>query len=158
MHLNSMKTAVLFAFLLFTGTIFGQLRGSYRYRCSDPVPPATLDTSKTSAPQGLRIGYIPTLEWRGEKLIIKRFGRFKIEGSGTVTDLGLNRDNPTIYGRYKLRDTTLTLKCRKSIQHFYKLAEKRRVKVKMDKAYLYAIDENGNLTTLVYCYWYKLED
>ncbi|GAB5416195.1 MAG: hypothetical protein Crog4KO_12210 [Crocinitomicaceae bacterium] len=150
-----MKATIFLLSFLISGTAFSQDRGAYRYTCSTPQPEKALDTSGTSI---IRSVIITDMQWRGETLVIKRFGRFKIEGSNIITTYGLNTDNPTIYGRYKVKGDTLILKCRKSIQHFNKLAPKRSVKVKMDHAYKFTINENGNLKTSEHCYWFRKTD
>ncbi|MDG1331194.1 MAG: hypothetical protein P8P74_02615 [Crocinitomicaceae bacterium] len=65
-----------------------------------------------------------------QSLKLKWNRRFKITNDSGITDLGLNTDNPTIYGRYTIKNDTLTLKYHHTIQHFNKLAEERRVKTK----------------------------
>ncbi len=150
-----MKAIFLLSFLALIGTAYSQNRGAYRYTCSTLQPEKALDTSGTNI---IRSVTVIDIQWQGETLVIKRFGRFKIEGSNIITAYGLNTDNPSIYGRYKMKGDTLILKCRKSIQHFNKLAPKRRVKVKMDHVYKFTIDENGNLKTSEHCYWYRRSD
>ncbi len=160
MHLTCMKATFLLLLLFVSSTLTAQEKGCYRYTCAVPKEePTVIEDSLPSI--GLPIVRInPAIiraEWRDEKLVIKPFRRFKIEGSGLITTYGLNTDNPTIYGRYKKKGGTLILRCKKSIQHFNKMAPKQRVKVKMDKVYRYVIAE-GKLETSEFCYWYKLKD
>jgi hypothetical protein len=104
------------------------------------------------------VGPIVVRKYSGETLVIKSLGRFKIEGSNIITAYGLNTDNPTVYGRYKVKSDTLILTYKKSIQHFNKLAPKRRVKTKRDEVYRYIIRENGKLEENEYCSWFLQEE
>ena len=54
--------------------------------------------------------------------------RFTITNSREIPAYGLQTDNPTIHGSYKVKDDTLILTYRYSIQHFNKLSPKSRVK------------------------------
>jgi len=158
MHLTFMKaTLFLLIILCVSSSILAQKKGNYRYTCSVPKEePKVIQDSvpSTGLPEIRTIGPIVVREWRDEVLIIKRWRRFKIEGSSVITAYGLNTDNPTIYGRYKSKGDSIILTFKKSIQHFNKLAPKQRVKVKMDKVYRYIIAE-GKLETSEYCYWYN---
>ena len=127
----------------------------YRHTCAFPLPPKTSDTVR--GPATIVQFHVSEMNWCASRLFLKRFGRFKILGDQTITDLGLNTDNPTIYGRFRKRGDTVFLKYRKSIQHFNKLAPKRRVKVKMHTKYQYFIREDGKLETDEFCFWYPTE-
>lgn len=135
---------------------FAQTKGVYRYTCAYPKPVRTLQDSLPST--GLPILKIETPivlnAWNDETLEIKSFRRFKINGSHIITTYGLNSDNPTVYGRYKVKEDTLVLTCKKSIQHFNKLAPKRRVKQKLEITYRFVLLNDGKLKTSEYCHWY----
>jgi hypothetical protein len=149
--------AIIFLLSLITiGSAFAQDKGSYRYDCMPPrQAPVPTDSLPTRRLPIINIVSIVHYEWRDQTLVIRRFGQFKIKGSNIITAYGLNSDNPTIYGRYKKKGDTLILKCRKSIQHFNKLASNRREKVKMTQVYKYVISDDGRLQSSEYCFWRK---
>lgn len=154
-----MKTIFFLLSFSTIGSVFAQDTGSYRYGCTPPIQEQTpTDSLPTIGLPIIRTISFVHLEWRDQTLVIRRFGRFKIKGSNVITAYGLNSDNPTIYGRYKKKGDTLILKCRKSIQHFNKLAPNRRVKVKMTQVYTYVILEDGRLQTAECCFWKKEEE
>jgi len=63
-------------------------------------------------------------------LILKRFNRFKIIDKSGITCIGLNIDNPTIYGNYKRSTEFVILKYKKSKQHFAKYKDMPKTEVK----------------------------
>jgi len=153
-----MRATVFLVFLWSVFVTFGQDRGKYEHTCTAPSPRRIVtETGEQFIFAGIHVP-IPQTLFRSHSLFIKRFGRFEIKGPGTITDDGLNTDNPTIYGRYKKRGDTLILTYKKSIQHFNKSAPKRRVKVKWDTVQRYLVLEDGKLETEISCYWYRVED
>lgn len=149
-----MKATVLLFVLLLSSVSLAQKKGRYRHDCI--LPRDTTSTIQDSLPTNgipeIHRVFVVHNRWSRETLVIKWFGRFKIEGDGIITAYGLNTDNPTTYGRYRKKKDTLILTCRKSIQHFNSLAPKRRVKTKTNAVYRYIISE-GKLETSEFCYW-----
>jgi len=93
----------------------------------------------------LRINFVEISKFSFRALFLKRFGRVKITNTMGINTLGLNTDNPTVYGRFKIVNDSLIIKTKYSIQHFNHLAPKRRVKKKSDKIYRFKVLENLQL-------------
>jgi len=150
-----MKATILFFTIISSGFGFAQLKGEYEYHCPPPdfVSDTITDPVREGGPvtvQGLVIN-----EMSGKKLILKPCGLFEIPGDRIITTYGLNTDNPTIYGKYKRSEDTLILRYKHSIQHFNKLAPKRRVKTKLNKVQRLIVQDDGKLESSENCYWEK---
>lgn len=78
-------------------------------------------------------------------LILKWPNRFKILDFSPIPDIGFNLDNPTVYGKFKLKDDSLILRTKYSIQHFNKLAPKSRVKIKNRIRFAYKVLNNRHI-------------
>ena len=132
-------------------SIYGQvekisLRGDYE--CGKTTDAAasidTLEMQFDSIPI-LRITSIELNGFQSHTLILKRFKRFKIIDKSVITYLGLNSDNPTIYGKFKIVGDSVIIKTKYSIQHFNKHAPKRRLKTKLAKTYKFMIINENQL-------------
>lgn len=132
-----------------------QVRGEYIHQCK--YPDTSTDTVQLFPERGgpeLPEIVIRTSFW-DQNLILKPFGRFKIPGAKVLTTLGLNTDTPTLYGTHKRVKDTLILRYKYSIQHFNKLAPKRRIKTKLSRTDRFIIREDGRLETSLNCFWEK---
>ncbi|MCR9173709.1 MAG: hypothetical protein NXI10_14500 [bacterium] len=156
-----MIKVLLLGLLFASNTVHAQWKGRYTYSCVDPVQHSKVvqDTlPRREIPPVQIVGPIVVRRFSDETLIIKSCGRFKIEGSNMITAYGLNTDNPTVYGRYKIVNDSIILTYKKSIQHFNKLAPKRRVKTKRNEVYRYLLQEDGVLKENEYCFWKRKEN
>lgn len=151
-----MKATILSIFLLLVNLVFSQEKGIYSFNCI-PTEPEVIrlnDSVPSIGPTIVRVDpNVLVAGWYDRTLEIKSFGRFKINGSKWITAYGLNTDNPTIYGRFRVTGDTLILECKKSIQHFNKLAPKQRVKTNLSNEYRFVIKEDGKLMTSESCFW-----
>lgn len=89
-------------------------------------------------------------------LILTRCNRVKIIDNSPIMDIGLNVDNPTIYGRFTLEGDTIVIRAKYSIQHFNSLTPKGRVKCKVDMVYRFKILSNGQLQVNPHYSWTKI--
>lgn len=96
-------------------------------------------------------------EFQSKSLVLKPLNRVIIVDYSPINDLGLNIENPTIYGKFKIIEDTLVIKSKYSIQHFYKSAPKRRVKQKFEKVHYFKIISNGKLEINEYFFWEKVD-
>ena len=94
-------------------------------------------------------------EFYNKILIMKRCHRVKIIDKSPINDLGLNVDHPTIYGKFKIVGDSIFIHAKYSIQHFNKLAPKRRVKTKVDKTYKFKIINENQLKVSPNYLWIK---
>ncbi len=151
---------LLLAFLFFGNTEFSQMkkwegRGFY----SIAQLPKTEDSTSKEDNEILSISAIQIPPFRyGQVLELKRWGRFEIIDYSPIPDIGLNTDNPTIYGRYHRKGDSLFLRCEKSIQHFaYPEKSKQTQKIILDKEYVFYILADGSLQCNVHWVWRKRE-
>ena len=101
----------------------------------------SIDTMKihVNVNQEQQLTTIMYSEFYNKILKLKWFHRVKIIDKSGITCLGLNIDNPTVYGKFKIVGDSIFIHAKYSIQHFNKLAPKKRVKTKMDKTYVFEI-------------------
>lgn len=125
----ALALALLTAFNLSAQNNWFSAHGKYK-ACSVPINRDSIDSVRNLYPVR-RVYPVFFIEFKpSQTLYLKWNGRFKITDNGPIPAIGLNTDHPTIYGRYSIKNDTLILKYRYTIQHFNKLAEKRRVKHK----------------------------
>lgn len=105
----------------------------------------------------LQIERIIFNEFQSKCLVLRPFQRVIIVDNSPINDLGLNIENPTIYGKFKIIEDTLVIKSKYSIQHFYKSAPKRRIKQKFEKVHYFKIISNGKLEINEYFFWEKVD-
>lgn len=131
--------------------------GTYECR-KDPDNVASLDTvgfQQDSIPI-LSVQMVELNHFPAKVLILKRNHRMEMSDKSGITDIGLNLDNPTIYGRFHLEGDTIEIEAKYSIQHFNSLAPKRRVKRKLDTVYRFAVLPDGRLQVSPNYAWAKI--
>ncbi|PWL27786.1 MAG: hypothetical protein DCO96_10810 [Fluviicola sp. XM-24bin1] len=137
-----------------------QSRGLYYHECNYPEVQDTMIEEPIN-----RIGpgpdpidfqaLIVVNEFSNQNLKIRFGKRFKFIGHPDTRDLGLNKDYPSYYGKFKKKGDTLTFYFKKSVQHFNKAALKRKVVQKLDYSRNYTLGKEGRIETAPYCYWFK---
>lgn len=161
-HPNCMKRILMLLVLILHLSVFGQfqrkiLLGDYVI-IQTKLRTTFFDSSSISKKKDpiLKIEPIVINYFPGGTLFLKRYKRFMILNETPITCLGLNTDNATVFGKYKVKGDTIIFLCKYSIQHFNQLAQKRRVKIKMDTIYKYKIQENRELQIDSNFVWRKL--
>lgn len=99
---------------------------------------------------------ITVIELQAQTLILKRFKRIKIIDKSPITTLGLNIDNPTVYGKFKIVGDSIIIQAKYSIQHFNKLAPRRRVKTKLVRTFKFKIINENELEISPNYSWIKV--
>lgn len=105
----------------------------------------------------LKINIVEVSNFSSKTLILKRNNRVIIMDNSPITDIGINIDNPTIYGKYKIKGDSIIIRAKYSIQHFNALAPNKRVKLKLDTVYRFKVMDDGQLQISPNFSWTKID-
>ena len=164
-HHKYMRYKFLLVIVLMTvvhNSIYGQVEklsliGEYEpQKTKDAVASTDTGGMQGDSIPILRMKVIELNEFQAKTLIMKRFKRIKIIDKSPITCLGLNIDNPTVYGKFIIVGDSIIIRAKYSIQHFNKLAPKRRVKTKLAKTFKFKIINENQLEISPNYSWIKV--
>ena len=165
-----MKAHQLLLFFIFfplCGNVSAQnKRGSVcgNYSVLHVIQPIQTPDTLESIGWPVRVYPVVFIEFDGSHTLkLKMNRRFKLTSFRAIKDYGLNKDNPTIYGTYKVKNDTLILEYHYMIQHFNNLAPKSREKThfnngkKSHPERRFARMENGDFKISSYGFWQRIQ-
>lgn len=97
-------------------------------------------------------------EFQLHTLFVKRFKRVEIVDNSPIPDIGLNDDNPTLYGKFKIIGDSLNIRLNYSIQHFNVPFLNKRIKVKFSETYKFKIINENQLMIDSSYSWVKIAE